>query len=198
MWWTPSYQRFHQSSHQSDHVTKRPKTNWFHVQNHPQSVIDQTSVSEVSGIALQHLKLDGPNVSDHSKYYESTPASLLARMASRPKPHLRFDKEFQDALDKICHRAHSDLLTLMIQQQGRNLVADNQAIEALQQQLKNLCPDPKTPSQHPVSTIRAAKKTRPRPRSTASTSTNNSQPDLATMQQKLTELHWASQNVRCI
>ena len=105
----------------------------------------------------------------------------------RPKSHLSFDKQFQDDLDKICHRAHSDLLTLMIQQQEKNLVADNQAIEALQQQLKNLCPDPKRQANIQSALSRAANKTRPRPRSTAST--NNSQPDLATMQQKLTELH---------
>ena len=61
-------------------VTKA--TTWRNVRRRTDSMFtNQTRVSEASGIALQHLKPEEPNVSGHSKYYESTPASLLARMA---------------------------------------------------------------------------------------------------------------------
>jgi len=58
----------------------------------------------------------------------------------RPKPHIRFDREFHFALDQISHRAHVELLALMIKQQKKNLAADNQAIKAQQQLLENLYP----------------------------------------------------------
>ena len=47
----------------------------------------------------------------------------------RPKPHIRFDREFQTALDQISHRAFTELLALMIKKQEKNLAADNQAIK---------------------------------------------------------------------
>ena len=59
----------------------------------------------------------------------------------RPKPHIRFDREFQTSMDQICQRAHAELLTLMIKEQEKNLAADNQAIQAQQQRLQNLCPN---------------------------------------------------------
>ena len=43
----------------------------------------------------------------------------------RPKPHIRFDQEFQTALAEISHRAHTELLAPMIKKQGKNLAADN-------------------------------------------------------------------------
>ena len=52
-----------------------PKTNWFHVHKPDEDI---RSIRN----ALLHLKPEEPNVNGHSKYYESTPASLLARMAS--------------------------------------------------------------------------------------------------------------------
>ena len=52
----------------------------------------------------------------------------------RPKPHIRFDREFQTALDQISHWAHAELLTLMIKQQEKNLAAEKEAIQAQQQQ----------------------------------------------------------------
>ena len=81
----------------------------------------------------------------------------------RPKPHIRFDREFQTALDQISHRAHTELLALMIKQQEKNLAADNQAIKAQQQLLQNL-----HPSKHSfqVSRNQAANRARPRPRPT--------------------------------
>ena len=166
---------------------KRPKTNWFHVHNHPESVLDQTRVSEASGIALQHLKPDEPNVSGHSKYYESTyPYGLQYR----PKPHLRFNKEFQDALDKICHHAHSDDIDLD-DATTRKKPSCRQPGHwgPIQQQLKNLCLDTKRQANIQSALTEAVKKTRPRPRLNASTSTEDLKPDLATMQEKLHELH---------
>jgi len=59
----------------------------------------------------------------------------------RPKPHVRLDQEFQTALNRICRNAQSELLALMIRQQEKNLAADNQAIEALQQQQQSMFPD---------------------------------------------------------
>ena len=53
----------------------------------------------------------------------------------RPKPHIWFDREFQTALDQISHRAHAELLTLIVKQQEKNLAADNEAIQAQQQLL---------------------------------------------------------------
>ena len=58
----------------------------------------------------------------------------------RLKPHIRFDREFQTTLDQISHRAHTELLALMIKQQENNLAAENQAIKAQQQLLQNLNP----------------------------------------------------------
>ena len=58
-----------------------------------------------------------------------------------PKPHIRFDRQFQTSMDQICQRAHAELLALMIKEQEKNLAADNQAIQAQQQKLQNLCPN---------------------------------------------------------
>ena len=79
----------------------------------------------------------------------------------RPKPHIRFDREFQTALDQISRRAHAELLTLMIKQQEKNLAADNEAIQAQQQLLKDLCPDQQSSQ---ATRHHAANRARPRPR----------------------------------
>ena len=104
----------------------------------------------------------------------------------RPKPHIRFDREFQTALDQISHRAHTELLALMIKQQEKNLAADNQAIKAQQQLLQNL-----HPSKHSFQASRnqAANRARPRPRPRTEKTHNTQQTcNFASMQAQLFEL----------
>ena len=104
----------------------------------------------------------------------------------RPKPHIRFDQEFQTALAEISHRAHTELLALMIKNQEKNLAADNQATKAQQQLLQNLYP-----KEHSFQASRnqAAIKARPRPRPRTE-KTHNSQQicNFASMQAQLSEL----------
>ena len=99
----------------------------------------------------------------------------------RPKPHIRFDREFQTSMDQICQRAHAELLTLMIKEQEKNLAADNQAIQAQQQRLQNLCPN--QPSSQ-------AARNRAKPRMRAKPHINKVQQtcNLASMQAQLSEL----------
>ena len=104
----------------------------------------------------------------------------------RPKPHIRFDREFQTPLDQISHRAHTELLALMIKQQEKNLAADNQAIKAQQQLLQNL-----HPSKHSFQASRnqAANRARPRPRPRTEKTHNTQQTcNFASMQAQLSEL----------
>jgi len=104
----------------------------------------------------------------------------------RPKPHIRFDREFQIALDQISHRAHAELLALMIKQQEKNLAADNQAIKAQQQLLENLYP-----KQHSFQASRnqPANKARPRPRPRTQKTHNVQQTcNFASMQAQFFEL----------
>ena len=96
---------------------------------------------------------------------------------------IRFDREFQTALDQISHRAHTELLALMIKQQEKNLAADNQAIKAQQQLLQNL-----HPSKHSFQASRnqAANRARPRPRPRTEKTHNTQQTcNFASMQAQL-------------
>ena len=82
----------------------------------------------------------------------------------RPKPHIRFNRQFQTSMDQICQRAHAELLALMIKEQEKNLAADNQAIQAQQQHLQNLYPDqPKQSSSLQATRDRARPRMRPKP-----------------------------------
>ena len=99
----------------------------------------------------------------------------------RPKPHIRFDRKFQTSMDQICQRAHAELLTLMIKEQEKNLAADNQAIQAQQQRLQNLCPN--QPSSQ-AARNRAKPRMRPKPHVKKVQQTCN----LASMQAQLSEL----------
>ena len=60
----------------------------------------------------------------------------------RPRPHLRPDQTFNAALKTICQQAEQNLLRLMIEQQERNVSADNRAIDAMQKQLTTMIPEP--------------------------------------------------------
>ena len=104
----------------------------------------------------------------------------------RQKPPIRFDQEFQTALAQISHRAHMELLALMMKQQDKILAADNQAIKAQQQLLQNL--HLKEHSFH-ASRYQAAIKARPRPRPTTEKTHNSQQTcNFASMQAQLSEL----------
>ena len=74
---------------------------------------------------------------------------------------VRFDKEFQTVLDQISPRAHTEVLTLMIKQQKKNLAGDNEVIEAQQQLLQDLYPDQQSSLE---TTNHAANRARPRSR----------------------------------
>ena len=60
----------------------------------------------------------------------------------RPRPHLRPDQTFNAALKTICQQAEQNLIRLMIEQQERNVSADNQAIDDMQKQLTTMIPEP--------------------------------------------------------
>ena len=59
----------------------------------------------------------------------------------RPRPHLRPDQNFNTDLRKICEQAEQALLQLMIQQQEKNVNAENEVINALKQKLTTMIPD---------------------------------------------------------
>lgn len=119
---------------------------------------------------------------EHAKNF-TCPFGLLYR----PKPHVRFDREFQTAPDQISHRAHTDMLALMIKQQEKNLAADNQAIKDQQQLLQNLYPTDKHSSQ--ISRFQTANKARPRPRPRPQKTHDVQQTcNFASMQAQLSEL----------
>ena len=55
---------------------------------------------------------------------------------STPRPHLRPDQDFNKRLEEICTRAEQDLispnlLSLMIEQQEKNVMSDTQTINSL-------------------------------------------------------------------
>ena len=120
--------------------------------------------------------------------WENTPKNSTCPygVQFRPKPQIRFDREFQTALGQISHRAYTELLALMIKKQEKNLAADNQAIKAQQQLLQNL-----HPKQHSFQASRnqAANKARPRPRPRTEKAHNAQQIcNFASMQAQLSEL----------
>ena len=89
-------------------------------------------------------------------------------------------------MDQISHRSHAELLTAVSKQQEKNLAADNEAIQAQQQLLRDLYPDQQSsqPTRH-----RAANSARPRPRPLENTPKKVQQTcDLASMQAQLSEL----------
>ena len=101
-----------QTSYKWFQITTSPpkaknKSNWGR-QNHPESTPhtgNQTSQMEtVLTLVLR----------EHAKN-STCPYGLQ----HRPKPHIRFDREFQTTLDQISHRAHAELLTMMVKQQEK-------------------------------------------------------------------------------
>ena len=105
----------------------------------------------------------------------------------RPKPHIRFDREFQIALDQIGHRSHAELLALMNKQQEKNLAADNQAIKAQQQPLRNLCLKQQS-SQGSRNQPANEGRLRPRPRTHKTPQNVQQTCNFTSMQAKLSEL----------
>ena len=59
----------------------------------------------------------------------------------RPRPHLRTDRSFDDAVKQISMKAEQDLLALMVRQQEQNIRSDTEAINSLNAQLQTLFPD---------------------------------------------------------
>ena len=59
----------------------------------------------------------------------------------RPRPHLRTDRSFDDAVKQISMKAEQDLLALMVRQQEQNIRSDTEAINSLNAQLTTLFPD---------------------------------------------------------
>ena len=88
-------------------------------------------------------------------------------------------------MDRICHKAHAELITLIIKEQEKNLAADNQAMLAQQRQLENLFPDQQ--SSQTNSHDHAASRARPRPRPKAPKTVLQTC-NLASMQVQLSEL----------
>jgi len=90
-------------------------------------------------------------------------------------------QEFQTTLNRIC--TQSELLALMIRRQEKNLAADNQATEALQQQQQSLFPDSAQSHSSSTAVSRAA-----RPKQRPNQQKKNSQPNIALMRRQINEL----------
>ena len=58
-----------------------------------------------------------------------------------PRPHLRPGQDFNKRLEEICTRAEQDLLSLMIEQQGKNVSSDTQTINSPKGTLATMIPD---------------------------------------------------------
>ena len=78
-------------------------------------------------------------------------------------------------------RRWANLLELMIKEQEKNLAADNTAIHALQQQIKDNCQDPDQQNRIKSAANRASNRFKAKPE-------HNSKPKLSLLQNKLAEL----------
>ena len=58
-----------------------------------------------------------------------------------PRPHLRPGQDFNKRLEELCTRAEQDLLSLMIEQQGKNVSSDTQTINSPKGTLATMIPD---------------------------------------------------------
>ena len=137
-----------------------------------------------SGIDSLRWKPDEPDAKSRGNMQRTLRAPN--GLQYRPRPHIRFHKEFQTVLDQISPRAHTEVLTLMIKQQKENLAADNEVIQAQQQLLQDLYRDQQSSLE---TTNHAANRARPRPRPPKTAPKTVQQTyNLASMQAQLSEL----------